>query len=227
MNKVPVHKSNERGTLQSYIVGFILSLALTLIPYYLVKHHSATGMLLLVAILGFALIQLVVQILFFLHLGRGPKPRWNLYFFGATASMILVVVGGSLIIVNNLHHNMAVPDQEKVLINEEAIAQVNGHTTGACQELFRNYQIMLMNGELAPRHTTAAKCDTVSFTNHDSKTHTIIFGTPKHRVTYAGQSTVSIHPHMSETVTLSESGDFSFYDQAQPTVTGTFLVTDQ
>ena len=69
----------ERGTITSYVIGFLLSLVFTAIPYYLVVNKTVEGNTLLATILGFAVLQMAVQIFFFLHLGRGPKPLYNVF----------------------------------------------------------------------------------------------------------------------------------------------------
>ena len=128
-------KNEEGGAMKSYVTGFILSLVFTFIPYYLVDKQTISGTKLLVTILGFAVLQMLVQVTFFLHLGRGPKPRWNLFFFIATVGIILVVVGGSILIIKNLHYNMSPVDQTKRLADDEGIYQVGGQQTGACQQI--------------------------------------------------------------------------------------------
>src|SRR5689334_1080476 len=117
MIKTPPTNSSkrERGTLESYAIGFSLSFLLTAIPYYLVVHKSASSNLLLTAIIGFAVMQMLTQIFFFLHLGRGPKPLYNVAFFAATVGIILVVVGGSIFIMNHLHYNMTPQEASRQL----------------------------------------------------------------------------------------------------------------
>lgn len=216
----------EHGTIKSYIIGFIASLIFTFIPYYLVTHHLRSGTGLLVAILVLAVVQLVIQVEYFLRLGRGPKPQWEVYFFLSTISIILVVVGGSLIIVNNLHSNMSVPDQQMKLVNDEAIYQVNGKLTGACQATHANYRVIFANNTVTPRHVAANKCDTLTFINEDSVTRDVAFGThPAHEV-YAGVSDIQLSSGKSMTITLSEAGGFNFHDHLHPTITGSFLVLD-
>src|SRR5580765_7290735 len=125
--------TREHGTTVSYITGFVLSLGLTFLPYYLVVHKTVTGDALIATLLGFAVLQMFVQIFFFLHLGRGPKPFYNVVFFFATVSIIVIAVGGSLFIMSNLYRNMS-PDQVTTkLAQDEGIAQVGGQKTGACQ----------------------------------------------------------------------------------------------
>jgi cytochrome o ubiquinol oxidase subunit IV len=105
----------------SYIIGFLLSLIFTLIPYYLVVYHLLEKDLLIATILGFALLQLLVQLIFFLHLGREKAPRWNLIMLTLTFGTILLVVVGSIWIMHHLNQNMMPHTMEKFLIEDEGI----------------------------------------------------------------------------------------------------------
>jgi cytochrome o ubiquinol oxidase operon protein cyoD len=220
------HSSNgEHGTMKSYVIGFILSLVFTFIPYSLVVNKTVTGTALLVTIVGFALIQMLIQITFFLHIGRGPKPNWNLFFFIATFGIILVVVGGSIMIMNNLHYNMSPEDKVKKLANDEGIAQVGGKETGACKELYDNHQVTIINGQVFPSHTTAGECDTLTFINEDDTVRAIAFGEHPDHGTYAGNSELLVvKKGRNETITLSETGTFQFHDHEQPETAGEFTV---
>ncbi len=217
----------EHGTIKSYVIGFIASLIFTFIPYYLVTHHLHGGTRLLLAILALAVVQLVIQVEYFLRLGRGPKPHWEVYFFISTISIILVVVGGSLVIVNNLHSNMSLSDQQKKLVNDEAIYQVNGKLTGACQATHANYRVVFANSTVSPRHIAANKCDTLTFINEDSVSRDVTFGTHPAHQSYAGISDIQLGSGKSKTITLSDSGGFNFHDHLQPAIAGSFLVLDE
>lgn len=226
MSHNTTERPSEHGTIRSYVIGFAASLLFTFIPYFMVTHAPGRSSYLLAAILGLAVVQLVIQIQYFLHLGRGPKPHWEVYFFLSTVSLILVVVGGSLIIVNNLHSNMSRVDQQKKVINDEAIYQVNGKLTGACQATHANYEIKIKNGAVSPRHATAYKCDTLTFINSDKVTRIIAFGSHPNHSDYAGVEEYTLKPSKTQTITLSETGNFNFHDHLQPTMTGSFLVID-
>lgn len=219
------HESNEEhGTVKSYVIGFILSLIFTFIPYYMVVNETVHGTSLLFAILGFAFIQMIIQITFFLHIGRGPKPNWNLFFFVSTVGIILVVIGGSIMIMTQLHYNMSVSpeDQIKKLVNDEAIYQIDGEETGACQELLVNHRITVENGQIDSSFVFAKKCDTLTFVNKDDEVLDISFGAYPERVVYAGESGIVIKSGRSKTLTLSETGTFQFYDQNNTFINGTF-----
>jgi cytochrome o ubiquinol oxidase operon protein cyoD len=215
--------TNE-GTFGSYAIGFVLALVCTLIPYYLVVHQTVTGNGLLATILGFAVVQLFIQIIFFLHIGRGPKPKWELYFFAATFAIIMVVVGGSILIINNLHYNMTPDQQTANLVNNEGITQVSGVKTGACPEAHTNHVVEIKNNQFSPKHLNASKCDTLTLRNEDSVNRMMDFGVPPQNIPYAGQRELSLPKNYNQTIILSKTGTYQFYDSLHPTVTGSFSV---
>ena len=121
-------KIAPHGTLLSYISGFVFSLVLTLTAFILVNGHVTSGHaayshgFLSVAIVGLAIMQLIVQLAFFLHLGAESKPRWNLAVFIFMLVVLVVIVGGSLWIMNNLNYNMRSPqDTSTFIMKDEGI----------------------------------------------------------------------------------------------------------
>ncbi len=91
----------------SYIAGFVFSLLLTLVAYLAIDRAWVHGWAAISVILFLALLQLVVQVVFFLHLGREPKPRWNLNVMLFAAMVAGILVGGSLWIMYNLDYHHA------------------------------------------------------------------------------------------------------------------------
>lgn len=219
------HSNPEHGTTQSYVVGFLLSLLFTFIPYVMVVNQTVTGSKLTAVILGFALIQMIIQVTFFLHLGRGPKPNWNLYFFASTIGVIFMVVVGSVVIINNLHYNMSPADKVAKVVNEEGIYQVGGVATGACRQLGTNHKITFANGVVKPQFTAAKKCDTISFVNEDNERE-IAFGAYPNSIVYAGEVSLVLRKGRSKTLNLSETGSLQFYDKQQPGTAGNFTVSE-
>lgn len=221
------HKvSDEHGSMQSYVIGFLLSLLFTFIPYVMVVNQTFTGTKLLITIVGFAMVQLVIQVTFFLHLGRGPKPNWNMYFFVGTVGAVAFVVGGSIFIMSNLHYNMSPSDKLKKIANDEGIYQVGGKQTGACKGQHTNHKVTIKNGEASPLQTNAEKCDTLTFINNDEYVREIAFGEHPNHDVYAGETEIVIKASKSKTVTLSESGTFKFHDHLQEDAIGSFTVVE-
>lgn len=103
-------------TFKSYITGFILSAALTLLAYFAVVNNALNA-LLLISVLAIA--QLFVQMIFFLHLNKGSDRGWNLAVFASTVSIILILVAGSLWIMNHLNYNMTGAQMDNYMIKSE------------------------------------------------------------------------------------------------------------
>jgi cytochrome o ubiquinol oxidase operon protein cyoD len=225
MRERPEHMKPEHGTLQAYIIGFILSLVFTFIPYYLVTNQTTTGTKLLAIILAFGVFQMMIQLLFFLHLGRKPRPHWQILFLGGTVFAVLVVTGGSLIITSNLHHNMMPSEQILKLTNDEGIAQVGGKATGACETLGTNHRVMIMDGQIYPTHTDAKQCDTLTFMNHDSESILIGFGEHPNHTAYAGEDDIVIRSGKNDTITLSKLGTYNFHNHLHEETAGNFTVS--
>jgi cytochrome o ubiquinol oxidase subunit IV len=109
----------KQGSTYSYTVGFILSLFFTLVPYLMVTRDVATGWIVPAALTVFAIAQVFVQLIFFLHLGQERKPRWHNITFGFMLMVIIIVIFGSLWIMNNLNYNTMTPQDTNTYIQHE------------------------------------------------------------------------------------------------------------
>ena len=92
------------GSRRSYIIGFLLAIALTIVPFGLVMTHASIGTPLVIAV--FALAQILVHIVYFLHVDRSQEQRWNLTALLFTAIVVCIILGGSIWIMHNLYINM-------------------------------------------------------------------------------------------------------------------------
>ena len=109
-----------------YVIGFVLSLVLSVAAYLLVKQQLGHGTPLLIMVSILAVTQLVVQLVCFFHLGREPKPYLNTTSF---LFMILVVgtIGiGSIWIMHNLNYRMMPMEVETHIQDEENIRMEHG-----------------------------------------------------------------------------------------------------
>ena len=98
----------------SYVIGFVVSIFLTLVAYLSVVQHLFSRRILLFVLPATALIQFTVQLVTFLHIGRELKPRWKLYVFLFMLIIVVILVAGSIWIMANLNYHM----QSTVEINK-------------------------------------------------------------------------------------------------------------
>lgn len=112
----------HQGSVKSYTIGFVLSLVFTLVPYLLVTQDISSGNLLLFGLAAFAIAQVFVQLLFFLHLKQEERPRWQSMAFGFMTLVVVILAFGSLWIMNNLDYRMNHKDDiDSYIQSEEAI----------------------------------------------------------------------------------------------------------
>lgn len=101
--------------LRKYTIGYILSIVLTLAAYLAVTLRLSSTVIIIGYISVLAMIQLVVQLLFFLHLGDRSS-RWNLWIFAVMIMFVAIIVVGSLWIMGNLNYNLTNPGSVNSLI---------------------------------------------------------------------------------------------------------------
>ena len=114
-----VQRKLGRTKLQTYVTGYVASVLLTVTAYALVQSHSFAKWTIVSLILALAMIQFLVQMLFFLHLGQESKPRWRLLVLLFMILVVSIIVGGSLWIMNNLNYRMT-PEQIQTYMNNQS-----------------------------------------------------------------------------------------------------------
>lgn len=99
--------SGYHATVGGYTIGFVLSLILTAIPFWLVmdKVITSTAMTAFV-ILAFAMVQIVVHMVFFLHMNTKSEGGWNMLALIFTLVMVVILLAGSLWVMHHLNTNM-------------------------------------------------------------------------------------------------------------------------
>lgn len=98
------HGGAHGPTRRQYLIGFVLAIVLTVIPFALVMSHAVAATPLLIA--GFALAQILVHVVYFLHVNTSEEQRWNLMALLYTAIMVCIVLGGSMWIMHHLYVHM-------------------------------------------------------------------------------------------------------------------------
>lgn len=98
---------HAHGTLRDYLTGFILSVILTAIPFYLVMTNvlgnaALTGG----AIMVLAFIQIIVHMVYFLHMNTKSESGWTAMALIFTLVLVVITLTGSLWVMHNLDMNM-------------------------------------------------------------------------------------------------------------------------
>ncbi len=95
------------ASFKGYMTGFILSVILTAIPFWLVmtgvlENKNATA----IAIVVFAAVQIVVHMVYFLHMNGKAEGGWTFTAMIFTIIIVVIVLSGSLWVMYHLHANM-------------------------------------------------------------------------------------------------------------------------
>ena len=121
-NAHDTHHEGNHGSVKSYMIGFVLSVILTAIPFGLVMNTNHYGFgvdTVLSAILLLAVVQVFVHVVYFLHMDRSAEQRWNVLAFSFTVMILAIVVAGSIWIMHNattnMEHNMAPTSSEGMI----------------------------------------------------------------------------------------------------------------
>ncbi len=91
------------------IIGFIFSLLLTILAYFIIIQPDFFYMnnkTAAIVIFVLAIIQSIVQLVFFITVWKEKGTLWNLGIFISTVSIIFIVVFFSIWIMNHLNYNM-------------------------------------------------------------------------------------------------------------------------
>lgn len=98
---------HEHGSYAAYVKGFVLSVILTAIPFGLVmsgglESRALTGLL----VIGFAVAQILVHMIYFLHMTGSQEEGWTLLSTIFTIIVVVILLSGSLWVMFHLNTNM-------------------------------------------------------------------------------------------------------------------------
>jgi cytochrome o ubiquinol oxidase operon protein cyoD len=95
------------GTFKSYMTGFILSIILTAIPFWLVMGGVFDSRIVTAAlIMVFGAIQIVVHMIYFLHMNTRSEGGWTMMALIFTIVIVFIALAGSLWVMHHLNANM-------------------------------------------------------------------------------------------------------------------------
>jgi cytochrome o ubiquinol oxidase operon protein cyoD len=97
----------HHGSLKDYAIGFVLSVILTAIPFWLVMakvfdKSSTTA----AVVLAFAAVQVVVHMVYFLHMSGKAEGGWSILATMFTLVLLVIVLAGSIWVMYHMNVNM-------------------------------------------------------------------------------------------------------------------------
>jgi cytochrome o ubiquinol oxidase operon protein cyoD len=105
-NSHPSHGDSSHGSFKSYMIGFVLSIILTAIPFGLVMFPTVSKIATIWIVMVFAIVQVLVHLVYFLHLDRSAAQRNNVIAFAFAGLVIVLLVGLSTWIMFSIHTAM-------------------------------------------------------------------------------------------------------------------------
>ncbi len=102
------HDANEpHSTFSGYMTGFLLSIILTAIPFWLVMAKVISDRPTAVMVLGgFAVIQILVHMVYFLHMNGKVEGGWTLLSTIFTVVFVAIAIAGTLWVMFHMNTNM-------------------------------------------------------------------------------------------------------------------------
>jgi len=95
------------GSLKGYMIGFVLSIILTAIPFWLVMGGVLDSKLLTaVLVMGIGVVQIVVHMVYFLHMNPRSEGGWTMMALIFTLILVAIMMTGSLWVMYHLNTNM-------------------------------------------------------------------------------------------------------------------------
>lgn len=101
-----LHEEEGHGSFSGYIIGFVLAVVLTAASFGLVMNGMLEPRSAMVVLAVLALAQIVVHLVFFLHLNTSSGQRWNVMALCYTAVAAIILIGGTVWVMHNVSMNM-------------------------------------------------------------------------------------------------------------------------
>jgi cytochrome o ubiquinol oxidase operon protein cyoD len=101
------HSHGAHGTFRSYVTGFVLSVILTAIPFWLVMGNVLDDTLKTsIVIMGLAAVQIVVHMIYFLHMNTKSEGGWTFLALVFTLTLVVITLAGSIWVMYHMDQNM-------------------------------------------------------------------------------------------------------------------------
>jgi cytochrome o ubiquinol oxidase operon protein cyoD len=101
------HPHGAHGTFRSYMTGFVLSVVLTAVPFWLVMGNVLNDTLMTsIVIMALAAVQIVVHMVYFLHMNTKSEGGWTFLALLFTLTLVVITLVGSIWVMYHMDQNM-------------------------------------------------------------------------------------------------------------------------
>jgi cytochrome o ubiquinol oxidase operon protein cyoD len=101
------HPHGAQGTFSSYVIGFVLSVILTAIPFWLVMANVLNDTLKTsIVVMALAAVQIVVHMIYFLHMNTKSEGGWTFLALAFTLTLVVITLVGSIWVMYHMDQNM-------------------------------------------------------------------------------------------------------------------------
>ncbi len=107
------HHDDDHGdvgphsSMREYVIGFVLSVILTAIPFWLVMANVIQDRTTAILVLGgFAIVQVLVHMVYFLHMNGKVEGGWTMLSTMFTVVFVAIAIAGTLWVMFHMNTNM-------------------------------------------------------------------------------------------------------------------------
>ncbi|MBT9385001.1 cytochrome o ubiquinol oxidase subunit IV [Pseudooceanicola sp. CBS1P-1] len=113
--------THSHGTMGKLMMGFAMSIILTIIPFGIVMGDPAMSSNMKIGIImGLGAIQIIVHLVYFLHLDTKGEGGWTMAATMLAIVILVIVMAGSLWVMHNMNENMMpMPNDMKALMDAQ------------------------------------------------------------------------------------------------------------
>ena len=96
----------SHASVRDYVIGFVLSIVLTAVPFGLVMAGTIPAATAVPICLALAVVQIVVHLVYFLHMNRSSSRSWNMAALVFTVVVVAILGAGTIWVMYHLNLNM-------------------------------------------------------------------------------------------------------------------------
>lgn len=101
------HIAGYHGSYRAYLTGFVLAVILTAIPFAIVMSGGfESRTLTAIVVVGFAAVQMIVHMVYFLHMNPRAEGGWTVISLVFTLIVLIIAVAGTIWVMYHMDANM-------------------------------------------------------------------------------------------------------------------------